>query len=352
MKSATPAHNSFLPDFCGPANLLRTMLIAQLLAIILATARPGSLIERTQALALITLFIQWVAVVDVALLCVLRRWLTRLDDRLAATAAFVLLQAVTLAFTLLAHGLATVTGLAIVTGSLAGMVVEHGIISVIVSAVALRYFYVTAQWQRNMEAEAQARVQALQARIRPHFLFNSMNTIASLTRSDPVAAERAVEDLAELFRATLSERSMVPLEEELAFVASYLRIEHERLGERLAVDWRIDPAAGSAVLPALSLQPLVENAVYHGIEARPGGGTIHIATAAGGDRIRLLIRNPVPVGGSSAGGHRVAQDNVRQRLALAFGDDARFETTLEDGVYAVRIEVPTGVTGQGAETGR
>ncbi|MDZ7748214.1 MAG: sensor histidine kinase [Halofilum sp. (in: g-proteobacteria)] len=340
MSAAAEREAAFLPDFCEQGNLLRTMVIAELLAIVLAAAQPGAWLERLQALALLSLFIQWVAVVDIALLCLVQGPLARRDDRVAALLAFVLLQAVTVAFTLVAWGLTTGLGLPLTGRPLGLMLLEHGVISAIVSALVLRYFYVSAQWRRNVQAEAQARVQALQARIRPHFLFNSMNTIASLTRTSPEQAEVAVEDLSELFRASLTERSMLPLEEELALVASYLRIEHQRLGERLQVEWDLDPAAGEAEVPALTLQPLAENAVYHGIERRAGGGRIAISSHRLDDGVEIRIRNPLPAAGTSRQGHRMAQDNVRQRLLLAFGERASMEIATEDEDYVVRVRIP------------
>jgi two-component system sensor histidine kinase AlgZ len=211
---------------------------------------------------------------------------------------------------------------------------------VIVSAIVLRYFYVTAQWQRDVEASAEAQVQALQARIRPHFLFNSMNTIASLTRSDPATAEHAVEDLSELFRASLAHKTFVPLSEELELVGSYLRIEGQRLGERLEVVWDLDPDAADTEIPALSLQPLVENAVYHGIEQCPAGGRIAIATRRDAGAVTISISNPVPVSPRPSQGHRIAQDNVRQRLAFAYNGDARMEVQDDNGDYRVTVRIP------------
>jgi len=339
MSDVAAERESFLPDFCAPGNLLRTVVIAQLLVFILTAAQSGDLASRTQSLAMMTLFVQWVALVDVALLCLARRRLARLDDRIAATAAFVLLQAVTLVFTLLVHYGGALVEVPVVPRALPAQLLEHGVISFIVGAVGLRYFYVTHQWRRNVAAEAEARIQALQARIRPHFLFNSMNTIASLTRSDPVAAEGAVEDLAELFRATLHGERLRPLADEIEFAASYLRIEALRLGGRLRVEWDLEPRAGMARVPALSLQPLVENAVYHGIEARPGGGTIRVLTGVDGARAWLCVRNPVPTS-AAAGGHRIAQDNVRERLRLAWGEAGEFSLRTIDGDYEVRIAVP------------
>ncbi len=333
--------DTFLPDFCEQGNLLRTMLIAELLAIGIAAVASGPWLARLETLALASLLVQWIAIVDIALLCGLQRYLARLDDRVAALAAFVVLQVVTVVFTGLAAGARGLLALPLSAQPLDTMLVEHGVVSIIVSGVALRYFYVSAQWRRHVEAEAEARIQALQARIRPHFLFNSLNTIAQLARTQPAQAEAAVEDLAELFRISLMQRGLITLDEELGMVASYLRLEHQRLGERLRVEWSIEPGLGEAPVPPLTLQPLVENAVYHGVARLPDGGRIAIeAQRIASDAIEIAIRNPVPGAATASGGQRMAQDNVRQRLRLALGDRARMTTETSDGDYSVRVRLP------------
>jgi len=330
----------FLPDFCEQGNLLRTIIMAELLVFVLVAARPGTPFERLQTLALLTLFVQWIAMVDLALLCSGRRLLSRMDDRAAALLAFVMLQLVTIVFTLLGFHALRWMGLVPPTAPLMQTLIENTVISTVVTAVALRYFYVTAEWRRRIEAFTQARLQALQARIRPHFLFNSMNTIASLTRSSPAAAERAVEDLSELFRATLGDQTRLTVADEIELARSYLRIEQERLGERLRVEWDLDERAGAAQLPALTLQPLVENAVYHGIEPMAEGGTIRIGSRVRDGRAEVEIVNPVSEQVAHNPGHRMAQDNVRQRLAYAFGEHGELETDEHEGRYRVCVRVP------------
>jgi two-component system sensor histidine kinase AlgZ len=216
-------------------------------------------------------------------------------------------------------------------------------ISAIVSAVALRYFYVQHQWKSNIQAEARSRIQALQARIRPHFLFNSMNTIAALTRTDPVLAETAVEDLADLFRASLGQRERVPLSEELKFTRGYINIEQLRLGDRLKVDWEIDETVPESLeVPALVLQPLMENAIYHGIEPQTTGGTVSISISRNGDMVEFRITNPLPTTLSSykRTGNKMAQENIRQRLRLAYGELSipRMEKT--ETQYSVSFAIP------------
>src|SRR5258708_8954722 len=142
-------------------------------------------------------------------------------------------------------------------------------IGLVVPGLALRYFYVAHEWRCSVELRASARVHALQACIRPHFLFNSMNTIAALTRSNPARAEAAVQDLADLFRAALSDkRDTITLAEELEVARTYQRIEQLRLGPRLQVEWKTDPLPANALVPSLMIQPLLENAIYHAIDPR------------------------------------------------------------------------------------
>ena len=144
----------------------------------------------------------------------------------------------------------------------------------------LRYNYIQRSLHTREESELHARIQALQSRIRPHFLFNSMNIIASLIPVDPDVAETVVEDLSELFRASLQEEgSEVSIEEELALCRRYTRIEYLRLGERLNIEWQIEDAVESVKIPLLTLQPLLENAIYHGIQPMPEGGTITVSLA-------------------------------------------------------------------------
>jgi two-component system sensor histidine kinase AlgZ len=215
-------------------------------------------------------------------------------------------------------------------------------IATLVMAPLLRYFYVSQQWQRNVRREAEARLNALQARIRPHFLFNSMNTIAALTRSNPVAAEQAVEDLADLFRASLRDgRQLIPLQEELEIARVYERMEQHRLGPRLQVEWRLGALPAAAEIPGLTIQPLLENAIYHGIEPSPGPGVISVFGESDGNFIRIAVTNPLPPAGRSARpGHGLALDNIRERLELAFGKDGTLTVEAEPDRYTVTLLFP------------
>jgi two-component system sensor histidine kinase AlgZ len=213
----------------------------------------------------------------------------------------------------------------------------------ILGAMVLRYLYIQHQWKIHLQAESRARIQALQARIRPHFLFNSMNVIASLTRSRPALAEQTVEDLAELFRASLTEATEgITLADELNILERYIRIEQLRLGDRLRVNWDIDALPRDALVPALLLQPLVENAVYHGIETREGGGEISIRGSFDKDWLTVVLENPVTnrQQKSPRAGNQLAMDNIRQRLEVFYERPGKMQTEISDSVFRVTLRIP------------
>ncbi|WP_332814999.1 sensor histidine kinase [Ramlibacter sp.] len=192
----------------------------------------------------------------------------------------------------------------------------------------------------RLPAEATARLSELQARIQPHFLFNTLNTAIALVREDPARAEAVLEDLSDLFRRALADPGeAVTLEEEVALARHYLAIEQARFGERLQVEWAIDPAAGKARVPPLFLQPLVENAVKHGVEPSARGAEVRISTQRRGAAVVIKVTNTVP-SGQGRPGHGVAQANVRDRLRLLHDVQAQFRTVLKDGIYQVRMEIP------------
>jgi two-component system sensor histidine kinase AlgZ len=191
-----------------------------------------------------------------------------------------------------------------------------------------------------MPADATARLAELQARIRPHFLFNTLNSAVALVREDPARAEAILEDLSDLFRHALMELGeSVTLAEEVALARRYLDIEQVRFGQRLQVEWSVDPSAGQARVPPLMLQPLVENAVKHGVEPSVRGAEVRISTQRRGGTVVIKVTNTVPAGQGRAG-QGLAQANVRDRLRLLHDVRGQFQAALKDGVYQVRMEVP------------
>jgi two-component system sensor histidine kinase AlgZ len=328
--------------------VLAVVLIAEFVAIVLALSQFTNASDFWLRLARASLFLLWVGLGSAALLCAARRWLARRSTSGASLLAALLLVGTTAAISMLTLALGQYffgqQPNALLQPSSAGAFLFRNVsISVIVSALLLRYFYVTHQWRRNVELQALSRISALQARIRPHFLFNSMNTIASLTRSDPKLAEQAVEDLADLFRSSLADSAnKIRLKEELEMTRIYQRIEALRLGDRLRVEWDVENLPMRALVPGLCIQPLLENAIYHGIENLPQGGTIRITGHDYGKGFDIDIRNPLPppTGQRHSSGNRIALQNIRQRLELAYDRPAKINAGPENGEYRVTLWIP------------
>ena len=337
-----------LPDFCAAQAVLAVVLIVTLTAVVLAVARQNGALNFWLDLARTSLFLLWTGMGSAAVLCLLRRHLARMPLAAASALALGSMLAV---IALVSWGVLWLGGSSLLGPRATNLLLPESPwrffagnlgIGAIVAALALRYFYVTGEWRRNVELQARARVRALQARIRPHFLFNSMNTIASLTRSDPRRAEEAVEDLADLFRANLSEkRASITLKEELEVARIYQRIEQLRLGERLHVIWDVTDLPMRALVPGLLMQPLLENAIYHGIEPRPAGGIVTVSGALDGDIIGLTVRNPLPEAGEEVhSGNRIALDNIRERMELLYPGRSSVEASRIGDEYIVRLRFP------------
>ena len=346
-KKTTPVRTDetgFLPDFCAISNLFITIVSAELLAMVLSLSTditPGQLIHE---LGVRSLFVQWIALASAALLCTFRSWLNQQGNVKAGIFAWLIIQCLTLIVSEAAFHLAHNTDptLGTITDHTSFLFRSLGI-SAIVAALGMHYLQIQFLWRQQAVAEAQARLQALQSRIRPHFLFNSMNTIASLTRSRPEIAEEAIHDLADLFRASLSSaKTKSTLGDELELARGYLRIEKQRLGERLQIEWDLDELPENATIPQLILQPLLENAVYHGIEPSPDGGKIQITGRYRRKQINLGIRNTLPPEGSTRhnDGNHMAMENIRQRLEGLFSGEAHLTMSEIEGDYQIRIVFP------------
>ena len=341
--------NFFLPDFCSVRMVFAVVVISELLAIVLTLAPMESRSGRWGDLSITSLFIQWVGLSSAAVLCISRPRLSRMSETRAAISSYLLLITTTLVITELAWWISQEIPHAGIDKQWnfdswhADLLLRNLGISAIVSALVLRYFYVQQQWKKNMRAEAEARLQALQSRIRPHFLFNSLNTIASLTQINPKQAEEAVENLADLFRNSMADAShQITLREELALSHRYLDIEKLRLGDRLQLRWCIDELPGDALVPRLIIQPLLENAIYHGIETLGTGGIIGIDGHQYDKEIYISISNPLAAQ-EDAGqheGNRIAVENIRQRLAAIYGEQGSLTTQADADSYITTITLP------------
>ena len=343
-KSITgPENTTYLPDFCNWDAFLRLLLVVELMAIAFALigydGKGGLFVH----IALISLVMLWVGLATAAILCLVARqnWL---GDHLRTT---IIAISVTLLMTLLASflslGFGGILNFSSTAQNVGFTLTRNLVIALILIGLALRYFYLHYESELRLQVQAQARLQALQARIRPHFLFNSMNTIASLTHDQPDLAEHAIENLADLFRASLAAEASISLQQELELTRSYIDLEALRLGERLEVNWQLPADKPLVNLPALTLQPLVENAIYHGIEPLPAGGVIDIVISVADANIEVSISNPLIAGqnDSQRKGNQMAVENIRERLALAFDGAASMDLSETETRYTVKLTIPT-----------
>lgn len=325
-----PAHP--LPDWRNFGVMLRVLLGGNLLALGLALAQAESLYHWLPRYVELSSTVEPLLLLMLVFLTVGRDALWRLPGRLGQ--ALVLLLAGVCAWGL--HQVGESVGLG--ESGLAG---SGRTVLLAMAAGALLLAYFDLRLRAYSPAIAEARLAALNARIRPHFLFNSLNAVLSLIRAEPRRAEAALEGLSDLFRAALRDpREMVALSDEIALGRQYLDLEKLRLGERLKVDWQVDNLPLDAPIPPLMLQPLLENAIYHGIEPLADGGVITIGFARTRDELTIAIGNPMSPAGQHASGNQMALANIRERLALYYDLEARLETVPGPQNYLVKITLP------------
>ncbi len=341
---SVPLPTEFLPNFCTNYTVFVIVIIAELLALVLTLSRTTHFLQFWTDLAFTSLFIQWVALSIAAVLCFANRWLNRQSELRMILLIYLITQFMTGLFSVVTIWIDQYTTFNLMQSSdHLEFVIRNILISSIIVLVALHYFYVQHQWQKNLALQAQAKLAALQARIHPHFLFNTLNTAASLIPSQPDKAEQTVLDLADLFRSALEQTSYTLLKDELETIRRYLRIETLRLGNRLAVDWQLaDDLPLDLTIPALLLQPLVENAVYHGIQLIAEGGCITISGCVQGSAVCFTITNPISPNTVHTVGknNHLAQKNIAERLKLTYGDRGRLTIQKSDQQYCVHIEWP------------
>ncbi len=330
---------AYPPSFCRWRLLLVVMAVTQISVMLIGVGKAGGL--GLIWLGIISLYAQALALVTALGVCISRAWLGRLTARGAWLGSWVVAIAVALAFSYSAGIIGTVLGAGPGREDFGMFVLQSVLAVALVSLALFRYLFVRAQWRAQILAQSEARVQALQARIRPHFLFNSLNTIASLIPEDPVGAERATEDLADLFRGSMRRADkLISLSEELKLAGKYLEMEQRRLGDRLKFDWQVtELPEGASVLP-LTLQPLLENAVAHGIQPRIDGGEIRVYGRSENDNIVITICNPLGPDGHRSQGHGMALANIRERLELAFGPAASLITHQDDEQFFAVLSLP------------
>jgi two-component system, LytTR family, sensor histidine kinase AlgZ len=316
-------------DACRIGVVLRAVLFVELAIAAVVMFDSHGLLDWLARLSLVTGAALPAVLVWLLLACLAKRVLARLRPSLQYLCAGLLGAGAAL----YGCGVLALSGLALeppwLASALSGMLLS----AVLVAALVLRA-------KGRTPANTAARLTELQARIRPHFLFNTLNSAIALVRAEPAKAETLLEDLSDLFRhALMDQGESVTLADEIALARRYLAIEQIRFGERLQVQWRLDPDADGARLPPLLLQPLVENAVRHGVEPSASGAQLHISTQRRGAVVVIKVSNTVPAGPGPAGTGEALR-NVRERLALLHDVQGQFRTGSQDGQFQVRMEVP------------
>ncbi|MEK6662736.1 MAG: histidine kinase [Pseudomonadota bacterium] len=321
-----------LPDFCNLGVMLRVLVIVNLMGLAAALVRVQGYAAVWGELQQVSLMMQPALLLCLALLCGLKKPLLRLPYHYGVAAVLAIaLACVTAVHVLLLNRIFMFEG--------AGWLDHAWLLTGLTTATLLVYFNMRSRILSP--AIGAARLQALQARIRPHFLFNSINAVMSLVRSEPQRAERALQDLADLFRVLMKEnRELVRLEDEVNLCWQYLELENLRLGDRLQIAWHIDKMPKDAMVPPLILQPLLENAVYHGIEPAAEPGEISVNIFHSRDQVNLVIKNPYLQEGSHHAGNKMAMQNIRERLQLHFDAEARLKCEVQGSHYLVHITLP------------
>jgi two-component system sensor histidine kinase AlgZ len=326
---------SVLPNLCRDKSVFFLVVVAQLFVVLLLLADTTLGVFNWQRLAIMTIHVQWVCLMSAALICWTRGMIAHRSNAQKIV---------------IAYGICVVTGIGV---SMAGqyllygkqidpaVVARHTLMTMLVALLVLRYFYLQFLLVRQSKAELSSRLQALHSRIRPHFLFNSLNSVASLIPVDPQRAERAVEDLADIFRATLKQSfDLVPLSQEIALCKRYLSLESLRLGDRLHVNWHEHANLDAWQVPQLTLQPLLENAIVHGIQQRASGGDIDIQLHDSDKMLKVTVTNPLPTTHHKSTGNQMGVENIQDRLQAVYGEQAKVQGMERDGRYICVVNIP------------
>ena len=324
------AYSSTLPNFRNLGILLRILLSVNIVALLAVLVKSPTLAVLGDQFMEVAALVEPLLLLTLVTLYLLNGVLARLHYAAGALAVIVL--ALVLTTTLYS---ATRN---YVPMELSG-IERYWMLVGLVTGMLLCYF--DLRGRALSPAIAEARLQALQARIRPHFLFNSINAVLSLIRQEPKRAETALEDMADLFRVLMADnRELTPLVREIELCRQYLSIEQLRLGERLKIEWRIDNMPADAMIPPLVLQPLLENAVYHGIEPRTEPGVVSINVYASRDAVHAVLRNPYSPAIDHHAGNNMALANIRERLQLHFDAEASLTSRVTGDAYQVHIIMP------------
>lgn len=327
-------------------HLIELFIASNILAMILALAEAQSWTALSvERLLQYMLFINWVLLAFVALVELFQKKIQPLNFGQALVAGFILLQMIVLLTTVVLNGVIyfgqnfQIYGLS--RDVLLDGVMLHLSYGVLIGTFCFRYLYLREQWARQQNSELHARIQAMQARIHPHFLFNSLNTVISLITIDPDKAEQMLLNLSRLFRASFKELKLVRLKDEIELCQHYLAIEQMRLGDRLRVEWKYDDEVlfSQVQIPLLTLQPLVENSIFHGVEKFLTKSTISILIEVLQNQVNIVITNPYTQDKINLRqGNGIAVENVKQRLEAYYGRTVIFQTYAGKGIFTTVVQ--------------
>lgn len=332
----------WLPDFCSRSFTLRIAVICVVISLFLLLAQTPILWPfPVWDYALLLLLTSSVMSTSFFIICRWRQRMMAWRHLAVATAVVAIIMFNLLWLSVAGFMLLDTLGLPMLSfvSNEASAIFRHLLMSGLFAGLFMRYLTLQAQLRQREKAALEARLEALQARIEPHFLFNSMNIIASLIGSDPMKAEQVVEDLSALFRASLKDSADVSLSDEIALCRRYANIEELRLGERLTVDWQLPADISGVRIPLLTLQPLLENAIRHGAELSADACRITLAVQISPDWVRIRLTNPLP-STPSRPGNRMSMRNVLLRLQARFGPDAQLEAAPEAGYFVTELSYP------------
>lgn len=339
--------NHYLANFCGAEALLKLILMVLFMAIVFAVLTIHELDDIITRIGLTSLFMLFIAMSSVATLCLANTYHWLKSNQVVTWLSLLLFSFYTAVFTFWVYEQSWfVAVFKLKEFDFWFVLFKFEVVNLICIATGLRYLYLQHQHQRQLMIKNQSRLAALQARIRPHFLFNSMNTIASLVHDAPDQAEQATVNLSHLFRASLSEVSLISLQQEIELTKNYLQIEQLRLGERLKVEWDCEGYNDDVKIPPLTLQPLLENAIYHGIEPSLKGGVVTISSQQHNGILHIIITNPVEDDKEIKAGNQMALKNIQERLHITFKGKAHFSYQHTQNKFEVSISIPIQLRGE------
>ncbi|MFY8273107.1 sensor histidine kinase [Pseudoalteromonas sp. SSDWG2] len=325
---------SLLSTLCQTRGVLSAVVVAQVLALII-TLSEYDYSQFWLVLGQTSLLVQFITSVSIAILYVLNRLKPQLSETIQAVSFVLTLVVVTFLTT------SYISYLSVLDDPISyWFVVKSCAISVLVTTLFVQFMAMVNEHANAHYAYTQAQLDALQARIKPHFLFNTLNTVAELAHQDPNAAEESALALASLSRAAINAGQDSTLEQEVILAKRYISLEQWRFGERLLVDWQLPETLPQAALPCLTLQPLLENAVQYSVQGENQQSQITVQMVATQKSVTIVVENTIGSAISDKQGNGIALGNIAQRLKLKFADAAQLTTRKYDGQFRVKLVVP------------